>query len=1506
MAEMRHSFAISVMAEEGLDLSSLREFVAGEAVRGFSLLTREQVEMADDDPEAVAKREEWKEKKTAGEVSEEASMPHDIFGLLLRSILKRPPPDSPPDPPENDESSDILLRIPRGPRNFIFSFDIPASVEEARQFPPDCGIDAMILVKSTDTSQDTGGAGGEGWFRALEQLASEQRLDGHNPTADCAFEMVLYAESAEQLLQNIARCLINVVNARIGYMDWMEDVTVVEMKPGKVETDCYEKLLADIPHESLSVSLILNAMVQQVAFSSADEGGERVKEFRVNEKNLSLIAGLNDLMLSAPHGIRDEQQQDRREVLPWQDDRLARMQRSGKRPALDVLHAEQQVQLFLNIAKHFPPRREDIPDPLHFAQLPPHRSSEEARFRLLLLEFESMLGIREEEEKESRKLRKFRFVEELSKDMMQQQILSSMNQEIEPDVLLHHYAREDLLLIAFASSCPASRKSTRSWKASTACHLGFWQWMQARNRLQASHLRAIAMASRRGKREEGTGAEQEGQAAEEEEGASTTLPLPDKPRVIYELDATRSLLFDRQEIVHMMNGRHLVRVVRRGCSYIRTSVGAHCVKVERMEEEAISCLKVVYSDNCCVWIRRDGETMLVDVSFHDGLLISVVNDDKIVQSRPHTFPRTGELSWSKQQAQDEAADVIHSLEAHRSGFVVLKRCNGSAEIVMEDGVKGEFKDSEWRWTTTDGTAVKHKHKEEKFERLVNVQTGTTTDLDKGQQVCWMEDGSFVILSQAAPDSLVHHRNGVEIEKKNKRVRARCAGFASVTQDEKARTVECLDGTRVLVSEEAIEIVRNDATLLQLDKTSLKGKFRRLTRRSESEQERNCVSFDLSAGDLKQVDEFGEEYHVTLSDAVGGEGGENETQQDGNPTEVVMDVVRLFAMRRDGSGFELTHEVIAQQELLNAKMSEMLVTDEENPQEGFGSISTIIKPRTNSKKVPQNDSDMNISCMSLLDNELGNDDRVLWRQFQCRDEIDKADMDKWRSAMAPAFELVFQSDKGDETKRASVELESLFAVIEAHRNSTCQCDRIEKYILDKLALFSQHRGISSPLIPVLSAPPAVFPSSSFRGVMKPSDPNILRPNYFSSDEGNKFLDSLGPEGRKKIVKEKRPWRRESSEDEKFDEEDEEDQDNRFRVDQQQRQQPPSSADSFHVSHLPTSEMYSVPANMQQESGTFSENFSRRAKTNYHLKHLRPAHYDILNRPRKHPIPEMTRHDADAALNEHFAVNELPVKRRTHTSSVLQKAILDAARVSQDITLDDMMSETSLSRVFRLRPRRANFGQLEMGKVYRFKLVLSNIGVELARYRIRQTESRNVRVVYNPGAVAAGMSVVMEIEINAEEQGRVVDEIVVETEKEVFTIPISAIVISSKDFQEWIERGGQVPCNVAVVDQRKHVLRSKPQPLATLRKEATSTKTKMFSESLRDLQDPVSEPQMSKYTTDKDWVVDPTRSLAEIKNLNYDQRLQLLTMQDMKRKGKLVSEETTRIEETETKTEDTNAE
>ena len=37
-----------------------------------------------------------------------------------------------------------------------------------------------------------------------------------------------------------------------------------------------------------------------------------------------------------------------------------------------------------------------------------------------------------------------------------------------------------------------------------------------------------------------------------------------------------------------------------------------------------------------------------------------------------------------------------------------------------------------------------------------------------------------------------------------------------------------------------------------------------------------------------------------------------------------------------------------------------------------------------------------------------------------------------------------------------------------------------------------------------------------------EPSVLRPRYFDSRQGSAFLDSI-PDGRKKIVKEKRPWR-----------------------------------------------------------------------------------------------------------------------------------------------------------------------------------------------------------------------------------------------------------------------------------------------------------------------------------------------------------------------------------------------
>ena len=80
-------------------------------------------------------------------------------------------------------------------------------------------------------------------------------------------------------------------------------------------------------------------------------------------------------------------------------------------------------------------------------------------------------------------------------------------------------------------------------------------------------------------------------------------------------------------------------------------------------------------------------------------------------------------------------------------------------------------------------------------------------------------------------------------------------------------------------------------------------------------------------------------------------------------------------------------------------------------------------------------------------------------------------------------------------------------------------------------------------------------------------------------------------------------------------------------------------------------------------------------------------------------------------------------------------------------------------------------------------MTNVGVELARFRVKQPTSEDVSVVYNPGALAPGMSIVLEVEVCVDEAGVVQDDVLIETEAEMFRIPISANVVSLEEFEEW---------------------------------------------------------------------------------------------------------------------------
>lgn len=463
---------------------------------------------------------------------------------------------------------------------------------------------------------------------------------------------------------------------------------------------------------------------------------------------------------------------------------------------------------------------------------------------------------------------------------------------------------------------------------------------------------------------------------------------------------------------------------------------------------------------------------------------------------------------------------------------------------------------------------------------------------------------------------------------------------------------------------------------------------------------------------------------------------------------------------------------------------------------------------------------------------------------------------------------------------------------------------EAWVKEKLRLLKGHKPSVAPGAPKVVRPPIHPAPAKFKGVQAPEEPAVLRPSYFASQEGSAFLDSI-PDGRRKITKEKRPWRINMPEEEQEahqndlaeEDEDEEDLGGLPSMQQYQYQQEMSMERRSQGHSTRGSALLRAPDTAQ--SGV---SLPRQPSTNYHLKHLRPAHYDVLNRPRKQPEPDATRFDADPEPNERNLRLEKPVSRRVHTSSVLLKTMLDHARGTDALSLQDSVLEGGPHRTFRLRPRRAQFAQLLVGTLYRFKMVLSNCGVQPSRFRVHQPDDGNgnvhpaVSVIYTPGAVAAGMSVVLEVEVWADQCGVLSTEAAIETETEQFFIPISAVVLTKEQYEAWELEGGQLPCNVTTVDQPpRKLVRSKAPTVATLRRQlAAKREAAAMGQAgatgfrMHDLQDPVPEPAVP--STEVDWFVDGTRHLSEIKDMNLKERWRERKIQELKRRGRPVNEAT----------------
>lgn len=575
--------------------------------------------------------------------------------------------------------------------------------------------------------------------------------------------------------------------------------------------------------------------------------------------------------------------------------------------------------------------------------------------------------------------------------------------------------------------------------------------------------------------------------------------------------------------------------------------------------------------------------------------------------------------------------------------------------------------------------------------------------------------------------------------------------------------------------------------------------------------------------------------------------ENENGEDELSAGVVprLEPFRLMVLRRDGTGYEMLHKSVARASLRAASAAGAVIT--QTTLRGGGmrfSVSSKDVRGCRVASVTESVTPRSMLTRSVVPSMEHGNGAMTVRELDFYPPVPVGDQKEIRKAMEKVRVLFDAAAARDEEMPVANRDPKLVAFLD-EVSKNCARARQGAEVRGCEAREEEARmreGIYAPLEPprpMVERPPARIKPSAYRGVVRPDDPKNLRCGYFEENGiGAAFLATLPGNQKsenctKARVRAPPPTQEDQDYEKGYDEEDP----YRGSYDYERVQtgtdvdwqvQPQQSDSVLRASH---SQPMPLPGGMRPP------HFAGRPMptTSYHVRNLRAAHYDVLNKQRKVPIPNTGRHDATGTPNEHYEIIENPVRRHTHTSSVLQRSqIMETKRLEESVDHD----ETAGSRMFRLRPRHATFGSICVGGVFRHKMVITNVGIEKGRYRIKAPKSGIISVVYTPGGVAAGMSVVIEIEIYTDEPVEIDEELLIETESEIFVIPITASVLDLEEFAKWESVGGQFPKHVKKLQSApKRANKSKQSKLATLvgLKDITHDASLVV-----DLQDEVKEP------------------------------------------------------------------
>ncbi|XP_034757010.1 sperm-associated antigen 17 isoform X3 [Etheostoma cragini] len=124
-----------------------------------------------------------------------------------------------------------------------------------------------------------------------------------------------------------------------------------------------------------------------------------------------------------------------------------------------------------------------------------------------------------------------------------------------------------------------------------------------------------------------------------------------------------------------------------------------------------------------------------------------------------------------------------------------------------------------------------------------------------------------------------------------------------------------------------------------------------------------------------------------------------------------------------------------------------------------------------------------------------------------------------------------------------------------------------------------------------------------------------------------------------------------------------------------------------------------------------------------------------------------------------------------------------------------------RGFQLLPSSVDFGTLQEGTSSTITVVMKNVGVDTCRFHVKQPPpATGLRVIYNPGPVAAGLHVKLQVQLFAmcevqagelEPKKYMSQDIIIHTETDILYLPVTATVLPEGLYDIWHKNHTRTP-------------------------------------------------------------------------------------------------------------------